>query len=497
MAQETKTHYHAAFETFDQLVATISSADWTNQSFGNIEAMIQKEGKEVLRQLTQGHLNQRSAEENKQKSVQGDEDQERTYRRINNLRQIESCFGGVEVQRISYQGGSLNKIFPLDAALNLAPDKYSHGLRSEIAHLIASQSFDETLESLERAGGGILAKRQLQEVTASMVIDFENYYRLPLPPSSNEEERILVITADGKGISVHNEDLREATKKQAQADQRKKKRRLQPGEKKGRKRMSTVVSVYEIAPYHRTPEQLLIQKEENPPPRPKPENKRTWAGITEDMGTLIDQGFQEAIRRDPKQILRWVVLIDGQIELIRQVEEKAKLHNVEVTITQDFLHVTEYLWKASHALHPESAEQREKWVSERSLEILRGNAQHVASGLRRAASLYHLSDKERAPVDTAANYIQNSSERLRYDISLKNGFPIASGVIEGACRHLVKDRMDLTGARWRLVSAEAVLKLRSLKISGHLNDYLSFHFQREKKRNYPWAANDDVCASAA
>lgn len=211
------------------------------------------------------------------------------------------------------------------------------------------------------------------------------------------------------------------------------------------------------------------------------------------MGEMIEEGFLEALRRDPQQRRPWVVLVDGQTELIRQIEKQAKKHGVEVTVTQDFIHVVEYLWKAAHALHPDNAEQREAWVTDRSLELLRGNARNVASGLRRAATRCRLSEEQRKPVDTAADYIENSQPRLRYDESLAKGFPIATGVIEGACRYLVKDRMDLTGARWRLTSAEAVLKLRSLKASGTLDDYLSFHFRQEGERNYPWvAANDSI-----
>ncbi len=496
--EEKRVHYLPAFEAFDGLVAQISSAGVAGKSFGEIEAVIQQEGIEVFRQLAQGHLNQRSAEEEKLETLVSADGESRSHRRADCTRQVESVFGEVEAHRIGYRGRELEIFYPLDAELNLSLDRYSHGLRAEIAQLVASQSFDETLDSLaRRGGGGILPKRQLQEVSADLIQDFDAFYNQPLEAPRQKEERILVITADGKGISVHNQDLREATRKQAEADQKNKKRRLQPGEKRGRKRMATVVSVYEIAPYSRTPEQILTQKEAPPPPRPKPENKRVWADLTDAMGTLIDQGFREAIRRDPEHSMRWVVLIDGQPELIRQVEEKARQYQVEVTITQDFLHITEYLWKASHALHPESADKREKWVGERSLELLRGNAKNVASGLRRAATLYGLSEKEREPVDTAASYIENNRQRLTYDQSLKQGFPIATGVIEGACRHLVKDRMDLTGARWRLISAEAVLKLRSLKVSGDLDDYLRFHFQREKARNYSWAANDEIYAAVA
>ncbi len=122
---------------------------------------------------------------------------------------------------------------------------------------------------------------------------------------------------------------------------------------------------------------------------------------------------------------------------------------------------------------------------DRAKTLLQGRAQEVAVGLRRAATRKQLSQSERKPVDKAADYIDNNQERLQYDQALAQGLPIATGVIEGACRHLLKDRMDITGARWGLERTEAILKLRSLKISGDLAAYLAFHFEQEQKRNYP------------
>jgi hypothetical protein len=131
----------------------------------------------------------------------------------------------------------------------------------------------------------------------------------------------------------------------------------------------------------------------------------------------------------------------------------------------------EYLWKAAYALHPEAAELREGWVMNRAQAVLQGRALDVAVGLRRAATRKQLSQSQREPVDKAADYIDNNRERLQYDQALEQGLPIATGVIEGACRYLVKDRMDITGARWGLERAEAILKLRSLKVSGDLAAY--------------------------
>lgn len=489
--KEDRGHYLAAFEEFDQLINQLSSDDFGSKTFGEIEAHIQQKGMEVLRLLAQGHLKQRGDEEKQLDKLVSPDGESRTHRRSDCVRQIESLFGEVEANRIGYRGNDLGILYPLDQELNLSPDKYSHGLRGEIANMVATQSFDEALDFLEKRGGGTLPKRQIQEVAAHLISDFEDYYKQPLE-SKSQADHILVISGDGKGISIYNQDLREETRKLVEANKKKNRKRLQPGEKRGRKRMATVVSVYEIAPYHRTPEQIMSKKEGLPTKRPKPVNKRVWADVVEDMGNLIDQGFQEAIRRDPEQTMPWVVLIDGQPELIRQVERKAEQYTVKISIVQDFIHVTEYLWKASHALHPVDVKKREEWVTERSLEILRGNARNVATGLRRTATLYKLDEKERVPVDTAANYIANNRKRLRYDEALKQGFPIATGVIEGACRYLVKDRMDITGARWRLTSANAVLKLRSLKANGDLCDYLQFHFQQEKKRNYFLIKNNEM-----
>ena len=391
--EDKREHYCQAFEALDDLAAKISSVEFTGASFGDVEAEIHKNGMEVLRKMAQGYLNQISNEEIKKDSIIGEDGETRTHRKANCSRKIESKFGEVKVERIGYRGPELSSAFPLDAHLNLPPNKYSHGLQDEVAHLVAVESFDETLESLERQGGGTLPKRQLQGVCAELIQDFEEFYEQPLEPSLVEAERILVITMDGKGVSMHNQDLRDATRSEAENASKKKKTRLGPGEKKGRKRMATVVSVYEIAPYYRTPEQILGINEETLPERPKPENKRVWANITDEMGNAIEQGFQEALRRDPDQQMQWVVLIDGQTQLIKQVMKKAEENDVSIIIVQDVIHVIEYLWKAAHALHPQDPEKREQWVRERTFELLNGNAQNVASGLRRAATREGLDPK--------------------------------------------------------------------------------------------------------
>ena len=482
-----ETHYLDACEQFEHLVGRLKHADAQKLTHGEVEAVIHSEGMELLRRLTQGYLDQRSAQELVREKVIGGDGLSRPHRRMGCKRRLETRFGEVVVTRRGYGARGLESVFPLDAELNLPVDRYSHGLREALAEEVIRGSFDEAVAHLERSEGGQMAKRQSEEVAVHLGQDFDAFYSQPLvrPEGADSGAEILVITADGKGIVMHPNSLREATRRAMRQEAHKQQTRLSPGEKSHRKRMATVVSVYEIGRYPRTPEQILDPDQRPEQKRPQPCYKRTWARVEADLKAVIEQGFQEAMRRDPDQRLRWVVLTDGQEDLLRQVYAAAKRYKVEITVIQDFVHVLEYLWKAGHALHPEEPEVRERWVQDRAAAVLAGRASDVAIGLRRAATRQQLSQNERKPVDRTANYIENNQQRLQYDQALAQGLPIATGVIEGACRHLVKDRMDITGARWGLERAEAILKLRSLKISGDLPAYMAFHFSREAKRNYP------------
>ena len=449
--------------------------------------------------MIQGHFDQRSAEEPVRERVVGEEGIPRTHRREGCQRRLESRFGEVIVTRWGYGARGLDSVFPLDAQLNLPPDKYSHGLRAILVEEVVRGSFEEAVDHLARSGGGWMAKRQAEEVAVHLSQDFDAFYAQPLTPSweGTNAGRLLVISADGKGIVMHPNGLREATRKALGQAAHKHQTRLSPGEKKNRKRMATVVSVYEVDPYPRTPEQILDPEQQPDEKRPRPVNKRTWARVEADQATVVEQGFAEAVRRDPDQRMVWVVLTDGHPDLLRQVSACAQRYKVDIIVIQDFVHVLEYLWKAAYALHPETAEEREGWVMDRAKAVLEGRARDVAVGLRRAATRKQLSQGERAPVDKAADYLAHNHERLPYDRALAQGLPIATGVIEGACRHLVKDRMDITGARWGLERAEAILKLRSLKISGDLAAYLKFHFDQEHKRHYPGPPLPEVTGEAA
>ena len=248
--------------------------------------------------------------------------------------------------------------------------------------------------------------------------------------------------------------------------------------------MGTVSAVYTIPPFVRQPEDIVAGKGISDAQRPSPEHKRVWASIEKAPGQVIEEMFLEARSRDPDNVKTWVALVDGNKTQIRTLRRIAREQKIQLTIVVDIIHVIEYLWDAGRVFYPQGGPELEGWVDHRILKILEGKAGHVAGGMRRSATKRKLSKEKRKPVETCARYLRNHIPYLRYDRYLCQGLPIATGVIEGACRHLVKDRMEKTGARWSLTGAEAILSLRALRCSNDFDEYWHFHEAREYERTH-------------
>jgi hypothetical protein len=329
----------------------------------------------------------------------------------------------------------------------------------------------------------------MEELVVRAATDFERYYKRQSGSGTmSPVDSLLALSFDGKGVAMLSKDLRELTRKAAEKRRHKLEKRLSKGEKRHAKRMATVAAVYTVAPHVREPEQVAralapIHVVENVK-RPKPQDKRVWASLEKTPEEVIGQAFEEAQRRDPSHEKQWVALVDGNKTQLKILSQMAKKYAVALTVVLDLIHVTEYLWSASTAFHDEESREREDWVSKKLLNILRGQSSTVAGGIRRSATLREVDGKARQAVDICCNYLLRHASYLHYDQYLKMGLPIATGVIEGACRHLVKDRMELTGARWSLAGAEAVLRLRALRSSGDFEEYWKFHEAQEYERNH-------------
>lgn len=479
--------FSAAARQFGEMVGFLKSGDAGELTESELERSLEPQLRELARRLIQAHLEAR-APGAAAGEVCGADGVPREHVRLHE-RRVETVYGKVEVSRLGYGTAGSPSLHPLDAALNLPKELHSLEVRHRAAEQATMQSFDETVTALERLTGTEVGKRQVEELVRRAAVDFDHFYQSRPAPEPAKTESVLVVTADGKGIVMVAEDLREATRKAAQQSSRKLDKRLTKGEKRNRKRMATVAAVYTVAPFVRTPEDVvrsLAPHHERAPTQgaaPKPEHKRVWASVEKHPEAVLEEAFREARARDPERIKSWVALVDGNRTQIEIFEDLAELHRIKLSIIVDIMHVSEYLWDASLAFYAEASHEREQWVSEHLLELLRGRASLVAGGIRRSATRQRVRGKGRKLVDKCANYLIKYKRYLRFDDYLARGFPIATGVVEGVCRHLVCDRMDV-GARWSLAGAEAVLRLRALRASGDFEEYWTYHEQQEYRRNH-------------
>jgi hypothetical protein len=480
--------YVSAREKVDSLIKQLRSPETQQMTEYEVENLIETEGREILRRLLKAHLDERGPGKVAEPVIDKNQ-REHTHQRLESCK-IKSIFGDVIFQRQGYGGRGIETLRPLDADLNLPPKQYSHTLQRRIAITVAGQSYDGAVKTIREMTGISIGKRQAEQTAIDAAQDFECFYKTQRTHTTDEAKatgEILALQMDGKGVRMLKQDLREQTRLEAEKRNPRMDHRRSSGEKAGAKRMSTVAAAYTIAPMVRAPEDIareLKPKNEPLPARPRPEKKRVWASLEHSPETIVEQMFEEAARRDPETSKQRVALVDGNKTQIQLLKAAAAKNGIQLTIIVDLIHVLEYVWDAAWALHEKGDPNAEVWVQERLVDLLLGNSSRVAAGIRISAARRKLCAKAREPIDACATYLINHREYLRYDQYLAAGYPIATGVIEGACRHLVKDRMDLTGARWSLKGAEAVLKLRSLVSSGDFDEYWAFHLQQDYQRNH-------------
>jgi hypothetical protein len=308
-----------------------------------------------------------------------------------------------------------------------------------------------------------------------------------------------VISVDGKGVAMRPQARRKTRYRRVTPAFGK---RLGTGEKRGVKRMAEVGVVFDALPplQPRTPELIMGQARgpDSTGPDGTPAAATQKAGqvrahnrwyvtdITADRTVTIAKVFDEAHRRDPRHERTWIALADGDSHQIAAIEKEAARRQITITILIDFIHVLEYLWKVGWAFHPPRDPAIETWVTTQALAILHGNTTQVITLIKTLTKQHPPqpgSEHDRL-IRTTLTYLTHKQPYLDYPQALASNWPITTGVIEGACRHLVQDRMAITGARWGLPGAEAILALRAIKTNGDLNTYWTHHLQQEHHRNH-------------
>jgi hypothetical protein len=484
---------------FDAMVSVPRTEQAGALEHAELEARLDTQGRALPRQLMQDHLDLRAEREQRLPGVRDAEEVAHNSVESGHRRGLVTIFGEVEVRRLAYRARGSENLYPADAALNLPAERHSHGLRRLAAIEAARGSYDDAVEAIARGSGQCLGKRQVEGLAARAAADFDAFYATRKPACSATED-VLVLSCDGKGVVMRPDALRPATAAAAAKATPKLATRLSRGEKRNRKRMAEVGTVYDCAPAARGPADILPATEDEraaAAPGPVASNKWLTASIVAAAADVVGQIFDEACRRDPNHARTWVALVDGNNHQLDRITAEARARGAPITVLIDFIHVLEYLWKAAWCFHTEGDPAVEAWVADKARAVLAGQATRVAGAIRRQATKAGLAAPRRAGADTCAAYLTNKARHLDYPTALAAGWPIATGVIEGACRHLVKDRLDITGARWGLPGAEAILKLRALRSNSDFDTYWTYHLNQERRRTHQDRYADGVIPHAA
>lgn len=399
-------------------------------------------------------------------SVSGKEGSELPYHSPKQ-RSYLSIFGEVRFERRYYYLKGEGR-YPLDATLNLPDSGPSDLLREWRERLSIHGSYQKATRDLEAFLGHRASTRQVQQDIAKDAGAVAAFYEQVPEPPHDPEATVLVVQADGKGVPM---------RKSTEAAQKVRKGK---GEKTSHKKEAIVTSVYTIAPSPRTPEEVVASLFENQPDntvpkeRASPTNKRLFATLA-GKDAALRGAAQHAWKHQGPHIRFRVALTDGAEAL----QKRMLAVFVGFVLVLDCIHAIEYLWKAANALLGETSEARTEWVRERTLLMLSGHTQSVIDDLRQIAAREDTPQTVRTTLEASANYYERNLSYMHYDEYLASGWPIGTGVIEGACRHLVKDRCELSGMRWTQKGAEALLQLRSVAENGDWNE---FHAYRRAQR---------------
>jgi len=459
---------------FAPLQSWLASGSALQLPLHQIECLQQARGREVQRLLLQAHLEQRGNGDVGPALCLQQPDGEMLYshRRLG-TRALTTVFGTVELVRMGYSRPGEPGIFPLDRALTLPARSFSYELQRRLVKAAVQNPFLDSVQTIADLTGVSVSKRSLEQILPDAAQDFDAFYRQRSPDPATGA--ILVAAVDCKGIPMVKPPSAQPTS------------RLAKGQKANKKRMATVAAVFTRAPWVRTPQQVVeslfhlsrpATKDASAPPRP--ENKRVWASLLKGKNAVIQEVADEMERRDPSASKTRVALTDGERALQIRVDRK-----LNVTLILDLMHALEKLWKAAYVFHAEASLEADLWVMDRTLRILEGDVGQVVKGLRQSITKRSLSGAKRKTLEAVADYLYRNRTRMRYDEYLANGWPIASGPVEGACKNLIKDRMERSGMRWTELMAEALVQLRAIHLSGDFDQYWQFHIEQDQQRLYP------------
>jgi hypothetical protein len=384
-----------------------------------------------------------------------------------------SVFGKVRFWRHYFTARGQQGLCPLDAALSLPARGYSDLLRAWAVYGATAASYRESQTVRARILGLSLSLQALETSSAETGEDVAAFYEQPAePPPASTEDTILVVQADGKGVPM----LQPPTQRPLV--------RLGKGQQRTKKKEAVVTGLYTIAPDRRTPQDgvaALLQDSDHrePATRPLPRGKEVRATL-EGQAVAVTRLAQRAGQREGAHIQQRMALTDGAEALQEQVQAHLPQH----ILVLDIIHVAESLWATANTLLGETHPHRTTWVRAYLESLLSGETDAVIAALEAEANDPLCTATQRQVVRRTVGDYRRNLPYMRYDAYLARGWPIGTGGVEGACRHLVKDRMEQSGMRWTKVGAQAILDLRAVRLNGQWDAYWQFHRQQQHQRLY-------------
>lgn len=403
-------------------------------------------------------------------------------------RRLLTVFGELSITRCVYgtRPGQKIELVPTDQRLQLPEGHVSYLLQAWDQLLGIEQAFGLVRDTLEAVLGFRQSVDTLERGNRHMAEAAPAFRQSQPAPKPEDEGQLLVVTEDNKGVPM----VRPVEASPAGSHRKK-------GEKANKKQMACIGCVYTVDPHVRTPEELVATLFRDPDrPQQKPpeaRQKRYRTALTREEGgrsvRAQDEVFQHlrdevALRRGPRQTM--IHLCDGQHSL--ETDRRKYLPQDERTVDiLDLMHVTPRLWEAAHLFHREGSEAASQFVRQRLLRVLEGSAGRVVGGLRQMGTKHHLKGVPKERLRRICDFFEGNLHRMRYDEYLRAGYPIATGVIEGACRHVIKDRMERAGMRWKVPGAHAMLQLRAIHANGDWRAFQNARIKHETARLYPHA----------
>jgi len=425
-----------------------------------------------------------------------DEKKNKTYR---------SIFGVLSIERYVYSPGPKQKAAwtPVDAKLGLPAGEQSYVLEDWLLRVCVKESYRESVDSLRDLLGVKTSVRAAEVMARNVAEHTEGFRETRVAPDPSTEEELIVLAADGKGVPMrrpleerlkkHRATVSAAENTLAKSPAEPKAKRLKRGEKRTRKQMAYVGAVYSIAPFVRTADEVVddLRRRKRQADRPRPQNKQVFAELTRFREGEVVNGQVQCFgwlawlaiaRADSKKTL--ICLMDGQKSLWN-LKESWFPRAVGVL---DVFHVMERLWQVAHAFHGEGTREAEAQVETHLRLLLEGKVGCVIGLYKRMLVHRDRKGSKAKTVRETVRYFANNRQYMKYDEYLAAGYPIGTGVVEGACRHFVKDRMELAGMRWEIEGAQAVLSLRALYLNDQWDDFIEHRIKTEQQGLYAQAA---------